>query len=153
MMEDWRGAARRIFESSPPARRYSEEDYELLPGDTASPRPQDHHRRRTPPRRAQLLCQKACTLRRFLLGLAAIPVLLAVGILWSGIPPDYADIRQYERTLPQHNLSLPYPEGQEGLYLRFPDHLWGHGLNNILQETWVSMPFPGCYLLNVFLAY
>lgn len=138
MMDDWRAAARRIFEPSPPARRYSEEDYELLPGESGSPRPQEHHRRRstvTTPRRALLLFQKTCTLRRFLLGLAAIPVLLALGILWSGIPPDYADIREYERTLPQHNLSLPYPEGQDGLYLRFPDHLWGHGLNNILQET------------------
>lgn len=152
-MDDWRGAARRIFESSPPARRYSEEDYELLPGETGSPRPQDSHRRRTTSRHVLLLCQKTCTLRRVLLGLAAIPVLLALGILWSGIPPDYADIREYERTLPQHNLSLPYPEGQDGLYLRFPDHLWGHGLNNILQETWVPMSFPRCYLLKALPAY
>jgi hypothetical protein len=40
--------------------------------------------------------------------------------------------------LPQHNLSLPFPEGEGGLYLRFPGHLWGHGLNNILQETYVT---------------
>jgi hypothetical protein len=58
-------------------------------------------------------------------------------ILWRGIPPSYEDIRGYERRLPQHNLSLPFPEGEEGLYLRFPGHLWGHGLNNILQETYV----------------
>jgi len=24
---------------------------------------------------------------------------------------------------------------QDGMFLRFPGHLWGHGLNNILQET------------------
>ncbi|KAF7976759.1 hypothetical protein HWV62_5752 [Athelia sp. TMB] len=50
-------------------------------------------------------------------------------------PVDYSEIRAYERALPQHNLSLPYPGGQNGHYLRFTDRLWGHGLNNILQEV------------------
>lgn len=29
------------------------------------------------------------------------------------------------------------PTDAEELYLRFPDHLWGHGLNNVLQEACV----------------
>ena len=75
------------------------------------------------------------TSRRTISIILSIPLLLVVGILSSGIPPSYSDVRDYERNLPQHNLSLAFPEGSEGLFLRFPDHLWGHGFNNILQET------------------
>lgn len=32
---------------------------------------------------------------------------------WSGVP-DYADIKQYEKELPQHDLDLPFPEGRNG---------------------------------------
>ena len=115
------------------------EDYDLLPSDrcnAGSPRQDKPARRRFPLLRSLLLfAQKTCSLRRVILGIASLPMLLVFLILWSGVPPDYHGIREYERALPQHNLSLPYPAGQDGLYLRFPDHLWGHGLNNILQEV------------------
>ncbi|KAF7965020.1 hypothetical protein HWV62_1035 [Athelia sp. TMB] len=115
------------------------EDYDLLPSDRSN---LGSLRQDKPTRRRFLLLlslvlfvQKTCSLRRIILGIASLPMVLVFLTLWSGVPPDYRDIREYERALPQHNLSLPYPAGQDGLYLRFPDHLWGHGLNNILQEV------------------
>ncbi|KIY51764.1 hypothetical protein FISHEDRAFT_15814, partial [Fistulina hepatica ATCC 64428] len=57
-------------------------------------------------------------------------------ILSSGIPPAYDDIRAYERALPQHqnpfNASSSDPPRK---YVRFAGHIWGHGLNNVLQEA------------------
>ena len=73
-------------------------------------------------------------MRRILSAVLGILSFLVLGVLWSGIPPSYSDIREFERRLPQHDLALPFPEGDKGMYLRFPDHLWGHGLNNVLQE-------------------
>ena len=32
-------------------------------------------------------------------------------------------------------------KAREERYLRFPDHLWGHGLNNVLQEACVQFVF------------
>ena len=93
-----------------------------------------HARACTPRRRLPHALLRLCTLRRALAACAAACVLLVAGVLWSGIPPAFDDIREFERRLPQHDLALPSPEGREGMYLRFPDHLWGHGLNNVLQE-------------------
>ncbi|KIJ93493.1 hypothetical protein K443DRAFT_684529 [Laccaria amethystina LaAM-08-1] len=93
------------------------------------------------------------------------PWLVIVGfIVASWIPPSYQDIRRYERNLPQHSVGI----GERRRYLRFPDHIWGHGLNNILQEailtsylsllanrsyvfedySWSHLPFP--YTLDNF---
>lgn len=64
------------------------------------------------------------------------PWLVIVGfIVASWIPPSYQDIRRYERHLPQHSVGI----GERKRYLRFPDHIWGHGLNNILQEAYVVL--------------
>lgn len=60
--------------------------------------------------------------------------MIMVGVLLSGVPPTYADIRAYETTLPQHNITA-LSTLDPPLYLRFPGHLWGHGLNNVLQEA------------------
>jgi hypothetical protein len=59
-----------------------------------------------------------------------------VGVLLSGIPPTYNDIRTYEAKLPQNNLT-DLSTADARTYLRFPGHLWGHGLNNVLQEAYV----------------
>ncbi|KAL4261771.1 hypothetical protein AB1N83_007835 [Pleurotus pulmonarius] len=74
-----------------------------------------------------------CTVRRILLFVALVPLLLIAAVLWSGIPPDFKDVREYERRLPQHNGNDAMQ--REDRYLRFPGHLWGHGLNNVLQEA------------------
>ncbi|KAH9476504.1 Strobilurin A biosynthesis cluster protein l1 [Psilocybe cubensis] len=97
-----------------------------------------------------------------LLATTAIFVIMLVVIsgavlLYGGIPPSYSNVRLSERSLPQHRwghdiLDRPggfakagavntggFIEGTSELegarYLRFPDHLWGHGLNNVLQEA------------------
>jgi len=33
------------------------------------------------------------------------------------LPPTFEEYREYERTLPQNNESLPLPEGKDGMYL------------------------------------
>ncbi|KAF9535405.1 hypothetical protein CPB83DRAFT_830430 [Crepidotus variabilis] len=74
-------------------------------------------------------------------------VLFATFILWNGgIPPSYADIRAQERSLPQHRWQPQRPakyitEGPK--FIRFPDHYWGLGLNNILEEALLN-----CHLVQ-----
>ncbi|KAF9542941.1 hypothetical protein CPC08DRAFT_700583 [Agrocybe pediades] len=73
--------------------------------------------------------------------------LIATSLFYGGLPPSYHDVRLNERYLPQHGWSKIQPSSSvltsagrimpagETKYLRFPDHLWGHGLNNVLQEA------------------
>lgn len=49
-------------------------------------------------------------------------------------PPRYENIREWQRNLPQHNLSLPYPEGENGRYVRFSSQIRGLGWNNVFNE-------------------
>ncbi|KAI5117565.1 hypothetical protein M0805_009643 [Coniferiporia weirii] len=134
-MGSWEGVARRFF--SP---QQSGDHYELLAPDAELPtrRASPTSRRRSYGPRSLRGCVFACfhflTLRRLIAFVFSVPVLLCMGILWSGVPPSYNSVREFEHRLPQHNLSLPLPEGENGMYLRFPEHLWGHGLNNVLQE-------------------
>lgn len=148
-MGSWEGIARRLWSPQP----RNAHAYELvstdsersldLPSPTSrrgSPVPSGRHSFRRHGRALRALslsCFHLITLKRAITFLLSIPVLLALGILWSGVPPSFDSIREYERHLPQHNVSLPYPEGATGMFLRFPGHIWGHGLNNVLQEMWV----------------
>ncbi|THH11621.1 hypothetical protein EW145_g565 [Phellinidium pouzarii] len=52
----------------------------------------------------------------------------------NGLPPLYKEWYELERKLPQHNDSLPYPEGANGRYFYASNHVWGLGFNNALQE-------------------
>ncbi|KAF5349790.1 hypothetical protein D9758_010219 [Tetrapyrgos nigripes] len=70
--------------------------------------------------------------------LAAGVFLLICGIiLSSGIPPCYDDIWQYERSLPQYNLTEALADVKSGKrkYLWFEKNVEGRGLNNVLQEA------------------
>ncbi|KAJ7479327.1 hypothetical protein B0H11DRAFT_1725609 [Mycena galericulata] len=58
-------------------------------------------------------------------------------------PPTYAALRKWEAALPQHNLSLPFPEGKTGRYIKFSNQIRFLGWNNCLGEI----------LLNAHLAY
>ncbi|TFK50708.1 hypothetical protein OE88DRAFT_1808951 [Heliocybe sulcata] len=164
-MASWLNVLRRLAVDTSSPR--SEEDYELLPSSNGSPAgagARKWHQRRSA-RGLLYACLHLFTVRRLLILLVSVPLLLVLGVLWSGVPPSYADIRAFERNLPQHNVSLAVVAartGHEPKYLRFPGHLWGHGLNNILQEillmsqlaylsnrsyvfedyVWSKLPFP-----------
>ncbi|CAE6471187.1 unnamed protein product [Rhizoctonia solani] len=62
---------------------------------------------------------------------------------WASDAANFDSIFAREAQLPQHNLSVPYPEGRNGRYLQFSNQMWGAGWNNLLQER----------LLNTILAY
>jgi hypothetical protein len=49
-------------------------------------------------------------------------------------PPNWDELRKYERTLPQHNATLPLPEGRHGRYVRFTNQIRFLGWNNHLNE-------------------
>lgn len=51
-------------------------------------------------------------------------------------PPTYDEILWAEYNLPQHNLSLPYPEGRTGRYIKFSNQIKGLGWNNVLNEMY-----------------
>jgi hypothetical protein len=40
-------------------------------------------------------------------------------------PPRFYEWHDREKQLPQHDLDLPYPQGREGRYIRFSNHVWG----------------------------
>jgi hypothetical protein len=41
------------------------------------------------------------------------------------LPPRFFDWHELEKQLPQLDLDLPYPQGREGRYIRFSNHVWG----------------------------
>jgi hypothetical protein len=49
-------------------------------------------------------------------------------------PPQYSDIKDIQKSLPQHNLNLPFPEGATGRYVRFSSQVKQLGWNNVLSE-------------------
>ncbi|KAJ7501940.1 hypothetical protein B0H11DRAFT_1713357 [Mycena galericulata] len=61
----------------------------------------------------------------------------------EGGPPAYAALRQWEAALSQHNLSLPFPEGKTGRYVKFSNQIRYLGWNNCFGEV----------LMNAHLAY
>ncbi|KAF8659685.1 hypothetical protein AX16_001788 [Volvariella volvacea WC 439] len=58
-------------------------------------------------------------------------------------PPTYERLRKWEDNLPQHNLSLAFPEGKKGRYVKFSCQIRLLGWNNVLNEV----------LMNAHLAY
>ncbi|KAJ6454345.1 hypothetical protein C8R45DRAFT_601416 [Mycena sanguinolenta] len=65
--------------------------------------------------------------------------------LWGAAsrPPKYASLRKWEASLPQHDLSLPFPEGRTGRYVKFSNQVRYLGWNNCFNEV----------LMNAHLAY
>lgn len=74
----------------------------------------------------------AFTLHRLLSCLAMALVIVLLIVLCQGVPPTYDHVRSFERNLSQHSVTVDRTHPR---YLRFPGHLWGHGLNNVLQEA------------------
>lgn len=50
------------------------------------------------------------------------------------LPPMYPKLKVAELALPQHDESLPFPEGKNARFVRFGNQMWGVGLNNQLFE-------------------
>ncbi|KAF8312137.1 hypothetical protein DL93DRAFT_2229261 [Clavulina sp. PMI_390] len=73
-------------------------------------------------------------------------VLACVLVAWASLqlywfcylPPLYLDFVDSEEIRPQHNESLPFPEGQHGRFIRFGNQLWGVGVNEALQEVFIN---------------
>ncbi|KAJ7919867.1 hypothetical protein B0H13DRAFT_2230817 [Mycena leptocephala] len=61
----------------------------------------------------------------------------------SGGPPKYLALRRWEAALPQHNLSLPFPEGKTGRYVKFSNQAGVLGWNTYFNDV----------LMNAHLAY
>ncbi|TFK40449.1 hypothetical protein BDQ12DRAFT_679432 [Crucibulum laeve] len=59
------------------------------------------------------------------------------------LPPTWDRLKKWEHDLPQHNTSLPFPEGKTGRYLFFKNEIQMLGWNNCLNER----------LMNSYLAY
>lgn len=49
-------------------------------------------------------------------------------------PPTWDWLREWERDLPQHDLSLPLPDGAGARYVKFSNQAQGLGWNNVLSE-------------------
>ena len=54
-------------------------------------------------------------------------------------PPNYRNFRKWIHDLPQHNLSLPFPEGKDGRYVKFSSQVQQLGWNNVLNEVCVAL--------------
>ena len=52
-------------------------------------------------------------------------------------PPDYKNLRKWIHDLPQHNLSLPFPEGKDGRYVKFSCQVQQLVWNNLLSSVCV----------------
>ncbi len=50
---------------------------------------------------------------------------LANALVNETLPPLYEELNFQELSLPQHNASLPYPEGDGGTYFYPANRLWG----------------------------
>ncbi|KIK54833.1 hypothetical protein GYMLUDRAFT_206131 [Collybiopsis luxurians FD-317 M1] len=127
----------------------NEDDSHSLPSPSMRRRKSIHHKRRFSISIYSVVSflQHTLTIRRIVIILFASLFLLVVAILSSGIPSTYQDVRIYERNLPQHRIREAVSEkiGRDGVterihrrkYLWFDGALWGHGLNNVLQESFV----------------
>src|SRR5215471_21683305 len=97
-MNEWRSTIRGLLSSHSHSQSL-EESYTLLSADErGSPNGHYHPTNGHVPRRrsAKAIVRSCCTFRRALVLAALIPVLLTIVILWRGIPPSFADIREFE---------------------------------------------------------
>ncbi|KAG9003015.1 hypothetical protein FRB93_011302 [Tulasnella sp. JGI-2019a] len=130
-------------------------DYELLPTNatTGSARSQSDPSADAPPPWVQLYCSRPA--KR--VGALVIAVVIGLTIFskwqhyeWEMIEdellPNYEDVWEFERRLPQHNLDLPWPEGKDGRYVLFEVPYHHIGFNNQLQDILMSAEIA--YLSN-----
>lgn len=110
-------------------------------------------------KRRRRRCAIGATPKRVFQALLSGLFLLVLFILSHGIPPSYQEFRKYEMELLGSAGSINWrwklrevdsgiPSGwrghhdaddEEERYLWYPDHVWGHGWNNFLQEAYVVL--------------
>lgn len=69
-----------------------------------------------------------------------IPTTIPIDTDGHKYPPLYPDVTAAEYLLPQHNDSLPFPEGGSARLVRFANEQPGVGFNNQLKEMYVYSP-------------
>ncbi|KZV76430.1 hypothetical protein PENSPDRAFT_622757 [Peniophora sp. CONT] len=55
-----------------------------------------------------------------------------------GIPPNYYEWHEREKALPQNNPDLPPPQGRQGRYIHYQNHITHVGWGNAMQEMVVN---------------
>lgn len=70
-------------------------------------------------------------------------------------PPEFTGLREWERNLPQHNLDLPFPEGEGGRFVFFANSKahpvgWNNKLNDMLMNTWLAHESNRAYVFHDF---
>ncbi|KAI5118047.1 hypothetical protein M0805_005895 [Coniferiporia weirii] len=83
----------------------------------------------------------------FLIGLTIYYYLANIRVAWANIkygsvepsvlPPNFERFYEIERNYPQHNASLPFPEGENGRYMWVSNQHWGLGWNNIFGPLYM----------------
>ncbi|KAF8982702.1 hypothetical protein BDQ17DRAFT_1437760 [Cyathus striatus] len=92
-------------------------EYELLSTTTTSSSSSLSSPTTSLPRRKKWRKVPRITLRRVVFVLLSIPVLLALGVLWSGVPLLYEDVR---------SLLTSYIAHESGRTFVFEDYTWSH---------------------------
>ena len=55
-------------------------------------------------------------------------------------PPDYAEWHKLEEALPQHNQNLSFPEGKEGRYVYFSEHVKSAFIHILISTLSFGVP-------------
>jgi hypothetical protein len=104
-----------------------DEDIELIP--SSSDNGVNNSLTRSEKRRSHNLVHWLVLLALLSLGIVALGVLQLGKMPLEAVPEresePYALWWEHERTLPQHNASLPAPEGENGRYVWMAGHMWG----------------------------
>ena len=77
----------------------------------------------------------------------ALPDYVSHLLLDNDYPPNHKELRKWIHDLPQHDLSLPFPEGKNGRYVKFSCQVQQLGWNNLLNEVCVAF-----YIFSLILA-
>lgn len=88
---------------------------------------------------------------RLLLAVVLCILLACAFVFWASHHDLYNDIRLYEAALPQHRI----PRNPNEQFIWFEGQLVGHGLNNVLQEMYVtlSLTFPKLTAASLMMSY
>lgn len=143
-----------------PSTRPASWGYEVLPsnnsnnnGKSSNPSPLHRIARRITCRRAALLALVALPLLAWLICRSYPEQVENMMLRMKGkIPPTYERFYELERAYPQHDESLPWPEGENGRYLWVSNQHWGEHSTSLIvfflaglcsrKRSWVEQHLP-----------